>query len=124
MAGQSRSSFGNCTSLRLRWIRAIHVPLSSRSSFGNCTSLRRHRPASPSGRFGSQFLRELHFIEASGEEKALPTAASRSSFGNCTSLRQVGIDMPIAAIDPHLLLFVRHLPGAPGPLQGGGQGGE
>ncbi len=36
-----------------------------RSSFGNCTSLRRlQRPRRDSGDYGSQFLRELHFIEA------------------------------------------------------------
>ena len=71
-----------------------------------------------------QFFWELHFIEVGSRPWRSLRSWSCSFFGNCTSLRQVGIDMPIAAIDPHLLLFVRYLPGAPGPLQGGGQGGE
>mgnify|MGYP002559868223 CR=1 FL=1 len=35
----------------------------------------------------SQFLRELHFIEASSTPGACSSRACRSSFGNCTSLR-------------------------------------
>ena len=52
-----------------------------------------------------QFLRELHFIEASSTSTGGSPTNGCSSFGNCTSLRQVGIDTPIAAIDPHLLAF-------------------
>ena len=36
----------------------------------------------------SQFLRELHFIEAPPPPKLSSKEPSRSSFGNCTSLRR------------------------------------
>ena len=36
----------------------------------------------------SQFLRELHFIEASHQQNPETPASPRSSFGNCTSLRR------------------------------------
>ena len=36
---------------------------------------------------GSQFLRELHFIEAPLYRPVYSPVRSRSSFGNCTSLR-------------------------------------
>ena len=40
----------------------------------------------------SQFLRELHFIEADNKERRANNSPGRSSFGNCTSLRPERID--------------------------------
>ena len=37
----------------------------------------------------SQFLRELHFIEAAWSARRVPPRSRRSSFGNCTSLRRL-----------------------------------
>ena len=54
----------------LHFIEAIECILRNyktptrRSSFGNCTSLRLGEPGLAVGDAGSQFLRELHFIEA------------------------------------------------------------
>ena len=62
----SRSSFGNCTSLRLSTCARYYLAPRTRSSFGNCTSLRQGYGATQRApRRSSQFLRELHFIEAS-----------------------------------------------------------
>ncbi len=58
-----------------------------RSSFGNCTSLRLGA-CHPGGEVEvSQFLRELHFIEAVSAQGVRTRKTGRSSFGNCTSLR-------------------------------------
>ena len=58
------------------------------SSFGNCTSLRHLDRGDRSGlACRSQFLRELHFIEAFFVPGEPITEGCRSSFGNCTSLR-------------------------------------
>ena len=142
-APSSRSSFGNCTSLRLRYrppqgsadgsqfLRELHfIEVGSRpwrslrswpcSFFGNCTSLRpqrmegrtRGRRRSSFGNCTSlrpvgrvllgdddelQFLRELHFIEASTLSTWAITGSSCSSFGSCTSLRQVRLRGPAPA---------------------------
>ena len=88
----SRSSFGNCTSLRrlAREAGSGRQPL-RRSSFGNCTSLRLRTKEQRLEDHMSQFLRELHFIEASMGARGRRTASrSRSSFGSCTSLRPHG----------------------------------
>ena len=60
-----RSSFGNCTSLRPGGFGRAPAPSRCRSSCGNCTSLRLG-DRNLNRRLGtlSQFLRELHFIEA------------------------------------------------------------
>ena len=59
------------------------------SSFGNCTSLRL-RVGAPQHRtvVRLQFLWELHFIEAGASAAGMTSPAGCSSFGNCTSLRQ------------------------------------
>ncbi len=109
--GVSCSSFGNCTSLRHAGPTGHRVRLAGCSSFGNCTSLRPLRQRRGRGRAGLQFLRELHFIEASPcqppmiarqvlqflrELHFIEARKSKrpqrqldrcSSFGNCTSLR-------------------------------------
>ena len=59
-----RSSFGNCTSLRPIPNHHRNHQTQRRSSFGNCTSLRHDALSEPGGVPASQFLRELHFIEA------------------------------------------------------------
>ena len=58
------------------------------SSFGSCTSLR-PRSTPSSSRYVSwlQFLRELHFIEASTSRHTHCRGRCCSSFGSCTSLR-------------------------------------
>ena len=42
----------------------------------------------------SQFLRELHFIEARAGTRGRRRTSRRSSFGNCTSLRPHGVGEP------------------------------
>ena len=86
----SRSSFGNCTSLRrlAREAGSGRQPL-RRSSFGNCTSLRLRTKEQRLEDHMSQFLRELRFIEALKPSGTNPIPQRRSSFGNCTSLRSV-----------------------------------
>ena len=61
----------------------------SRSSFGNCTSLRQGHQRHVRGHLESQFLRELHFIEAGVHGHRSAPGSCRSSFGNCTSLRHL-----------------------------------
>ena len=55
----------------------------------------------------SQFLRELHFIEAPSQPTAvIPATSRRSSFGNCTSLRP---GEPGEGECPYLSQFLREL---------------
>ena len=70
----------------------------------------------------SQFLRELHFIEASRGPSSTWTRTRRSFFGNCTSLRPVN-----AAVlgDPGFasqFLLELHLIEVPRHCQSGGVG--
>ena len=105
-----RSSFGNCTSLR-PLPHAGLLPVHVSQILRDCTSLRQVLVLSGNQALLSQFLRELHFIEAhpgSAQRQPAPwlqflrelhfieasrtVAASargrgRSSFGGCTSLR-------------------------------------
>ena len=85
----SRRSFGNCTSLRPHDVGGA-VAVAPQSQF-----LRElHFIEAPIARVRcgvrtmSQFLRELHFIEALLRTTPLMTQICRSSFGNCTSLRR------------------------------------
>ena len=75
----------------------------SRSSFGNCTSLRLEEDGSRVGCDRSQFLRELHFIEAPTPQPGGCRTSSRSFFANCTSLRVVvlgGLDDHEVVVGP------------------------
>ena len=74
-----------------------------RSSFGNCTSLRLEEDGSRVGCDRSQFLRELHFIEAPTPQPGGCRTSSRSFFANCTSLRVVvlgGLDDHEVVVGP------------------------
>ena len=81
------SSFGSCTSLRRSIFMTDLIEPVGCSSFGSCTSLRRRQRALFHGGDALQFLRELHFIEASGTNRPPFEWLSCSSFGSCTSLR-------------------------------------
>ena len=81
------SSFGSCTSLRRSIFMTDLIEPVGCSSFGSCTSLRRRQCALFHGGDALQFLRELHFIEASGTNRPPFEWLSCSSFGSCTSLR-------------------------------------
>ena len=101
----SRSSFGNCTSLRrlAREVGSGRQPL-RRSSFGNCTSLRLRTKEQRLEDHMSQFLRELHFIEASMGARGRRTARrSRSSFGTCTSLRLRRVEVAVGTAQSQFL---------------------
>ena len=109
------SSLGNCTSLRLAHL-ALHAPVVGRSSFGNCTSLRPSNKDFCEHISRSQFLRDLHFIEARRADVRPWSATCRSSFGNCTSLRlggqrgEIGADKSQFLLELHFIEVERACP--------------